>query len=127
VAAGTVLGSYRVRIPAGYRIPLGPTAPTQSQILANTDGDLIWRPDLGGAPISPAGGDTMLSLSNGSTPTFDACTTDTLVINSAPSTTRGTAFCLLETTGMVAGVKVVNSSFTAPSFVELDVVIWQKA
>ena len=49
----------------------------------------------------------MISLPNGSTPTYAACTTDTVFEDSA-SPTQGTAFCITETSGWVAGVTVTS-------------------
>src|SRR5438552_43000 len=54
-ANGTLLGSYGFTLPANGSAPLGPTAPTQAQILSRTGKDVIWYTDLGGSPLSTGG------------------------------------------------------------------------
>lgn len=116
---GTELGSYNVKIPPGFGVPLGPAAPTQSQFVSGGGvGDLYYS----GNEFDPEGADKMLMLPNGSTPTYRACTADTVFTGSA-SNTPGTAFCLIET-GTMASVTVKSVSPTQ-SYILVHVNVWK--
>jgi len=65
----------------------------------------------------------MVSLPNGSTPTYSACTTGTVFEDSAPLT-QGTAFCIIETSGRVAGV-TITSIGNSSAYVGLNVTLWK--
>jgi hypothetical protein len=122
-ANGHLLGSYTFRLGQYTSAPLGATAPTQAQILANS-GDIVWNTGAGGAPLQPGTGEQIANLSNGSTPTYHACKTDTVFSVSA-SPNQGTAFCIIETTGRMAGVIVVSTNLSQqPYYLILHVAVW---
>ena len=116
---GTQLASYSFQLTNSYWALLGLTAPTQAQIGQGVGSYDIFYYDA----FQPGPGEKMLSLPNGSTPTYSACATDRVFVGSA-SATQGTAFCVVETTGRVAGVTVtsVNGS---PNYAVLKVTLWQ--
>lgn len=126
-ADGTLMGSYTFTLPQYGSAPLGATTPDQAQILSGTGKDVIWNTGAGGAPLQTGGGDQMLSLPNGSTPTYQMCKTDTLT-SGEESYNAGTAYCIIEATGRIAGV-VVQSANTAqsPWSLVLHVTIWENA
>jgi hypothetical protein len=69
----------------------------------------------------------MLSLPNGATPTYQACKTDTLT-SDEESNNAGTAYCLIETTGEMAGVTVVSANLAqTPWYLVLHVMVWENA
>jgi hypothetical protein len=117
---GTQLATYSFELPQPYGAPLSTTAPTRVQISAGSGDDVYYNGD-----ISVGSNDQMLSLPAGSTPTFQACSSDTL-IGGNQSATRGTAFCIVEN-GTMAGVTVtsVGTSTSGTNYVVLDVTIWQ--
>jgi hypothetical protein len=124
---GTLLGSYTFTLPGYGSAPLGTTAPTQAQILAGTGKDVIWNTGAGGAPLQTGGGDQMLSLSNGATPTYQTCKNDTIT-SDEESYNVGTTYCLIETTGKMAAVSVVSSDATQPPLsIVLHVLVWQNS
>jgi len=126
-ANGTVLGSYTFTLPQYDSAPLGTTAPDQAQILSGTGQDVIWNTGAGGSPLQTGGGDKMLNLPSGSTPTYQACTTDTLSSGES-SPNAGTAFCLIEATGKMAGVTIASANNSqSPYFLVLHVVIWENS
>lgn len=116
---GTELGAYSFRLTNGYSAPLAASAPTQGQI---TETSASYDIDFNGQ-IYPGSNERMISLASGSSPTYSACTSGTVFENTAPADT-GTAFCIVETSGRVAGITVasVNSS---PSYLVLKVTSWQ--
>jgi hypothetical protein len=126
-ANGTLLGSYTFTLPQYGSAPLGAAAPDQAQILSATGRDVIWNTGAGGAPLQTGGGDQMLSLPSGATPTYQACKTDTLT-SDEESNNAGTAYCLIETTGEMAGVTVVSANLAqTPWYLVLHVMVWENA
>jgi len=126
-ANGTLLGSYTFTLPQYGSAPLGPAAPDQAQILGGTGRDVIWNTGAGGAPLQTGGGDQMLSLPTGATPTYQACKTDTLT-SDEESNNAGTAYCIIETTGEMAGVTVVSANLAqTPWYLVLHVMVWENA
>jgi len=126
-ADGQLLGSYPVTLPRDGSAPLGPAAPTQAQILANANYDIVWDYELGGAPLGAGSGDQILGLPNGSTPTYQACKADTLATNSE-SNNPGTAFCIIETSGMMAGVVVKSVDIGVnPQNIVVEVQVWSNS
>ena len=124
---GRLLGSYTVTLPRNGSAPLGPKAPTQAQVLAGANYDVIWASDLGGSPLGAGTGDQILGLPNGSTPTYQACKTDTLA-TSSESNNPGTAFCIIETAGRMAGVVVKSVDISVnPINIVLGVTVWNNA
>ncbi len=115
---GTLLGSYSFQLTNGYSAPLGPTAPTQAQIASGGTYDISYN---GG--IYPGTNEKMVSLPNGSTPTYSACTTGTVFEDSA-SLTQGTAFCIIETSGRVAGVSIASIG-SSSLYVVLKATVWK--
>ena len=126
-ADGQLLGSYTVTLPRDGSAPLGSTEPTQAQILAGANYDIIWDYELGGAPLGAGTGDQILGLASGSTPTYQACKTDTLATNSE-SNNPGTAFCIIETSGMMAGVVVKSVDLAVnPENIVVEVQVWNNS
>ncbi|MFE3878209.1 hypothetical protein ACFXPX_27910 [Kitasatospora sp. NPDC059146] len=125
-AAGTLRGSYSFQLPALYYAPLGPQKPTQPDIVGatNSSGDISWKADQGGQQIEAGTSERMLALPNGSTPTYQACSTGTQFITGAPST-PGSVFCILERPGLIAGVQVTSVNENSPTYVTLQVSVWQ--
>jgi hypothetical protein len=120
---GTKLGKYSFQLPSGYSAPLGPTAPTQSEIGASGGSyDVDWPSPL--EPLYPGNDEQMVGLPNGSSPTYSSCTSNTTLETAAP-TDEGTAFCIIETTGRVAGVVVTLAVHSANSYVTLQVTVWK--
>jgi hypothetical protein len=116
---GTQLGSYSFPLTGAYSAVLGPTEPTQAQIgqgLASYDITYFYG-------FHPGPGENMWILPNGSTPTYSACATDRIPVGSAPQT-QGTAFCILETTGRMAGITVTSMN-NSPNYAVLQVTLWQ--
>jgi hypothetical protein len=121
---GAQFGTYSLKLPSGYYAVLGATAPTQSQLISATEGDIVWRSDLGGSPLVPGRGERIVTLPNGATPSYQACA-DGILLTGSASYVTGTAFCVIETTGKMAGVTVTSSSLTQPSYIVLQVTVWQ--
>jgi hypothetical protein len=120
---GSLLGAYTVKLPGGYGIPLATTAPTQSQFAPAGFGDL-YENDGGFVPGN--GGNKMLSLPGGTTPTYQACASDTSFVPQI-SATVATAFCIVET-GRMVGVSVTAVSVnTDPTDYTLRVMVWQNS
>ena len=115
---GTLLGSYGFQLTNGYNAPLGPTAPTQSQIAAGGAYDVGYNGDL-----YAGSNEKMISLPAGTTPTYSACTTGTVFEDNA-SPAQGTSFCIIETSGRVAGV-TVTSMGSSQSYATLQVTVWK--
>jgi len=117
---GTQLGSYSINLSAGYYVPLGPTEPTQPQFTTNSNtGDIHNN----GPYIFPIGKNKIVSLPGGTTPTYEACTTETLFVNRVDAK-EGTAFCLVET-GRMVGITVTSVNTVSPSYAALQVTVWQ--
>lgn len=73
--------------------------------------------------LFPATGEQMLKLPSGSTPSYAACTASTLVIEDEPAD-PGVAFCIHETSGLMAGVTVITTGIS-PTSVTLKVALWK--
>jgi hypothetical protein len=110
-----------VKIPPFYYVPLGATAPTQSQFSSNgsVPGDDLG---FGSSSFQPVNDDQMLMLPSGVTPTYQKCLADTVFINSS-SATPGTSFCLIGTSTMI-GVTVKSFS-SSQTFVQIHVTVWK--
>ncbi len=119
-ANGTLLGSYSIDLGFGHSVPLGPTKPTQAEFSTSGLGDLGTASPADHLVFVPINGDKMVALTGGTTPTYDACSTDTVFAGQADSA-PGTSFCLLET-GRIAGVVVTS---VQPSYAVLKVGVWQ--
>jgi hypothetical protein len=97
--------------------------PTPSQLTPGGGGDVTWEFNLGGSPVYPGTGDRFVSLTNGTTPTFQTCTTDTLFTLTEPNT-PGTAFCVIEPTGKMVGVTIMSLNSKPPEYIDLNVTVW---
>lgn len=127
-ANGAVLGSYTFTLPQYDSAPLGTTAPDQAQILSGTGQDVIWNTGAGSSPLETGGGDKLLNLPSGSTPTYQACSTDTLSSGEVVNPNAGNAFCLIEATGKMAGVTITSANNSqSPYYLVLHVVIWENS
>src|ERR1700691_2156793 len=119
---GTQLGAYSFQLTNGYGAPLGPSVPTQSQMVQVNSGasyDIMYN---GG--IAAGSDEKIVSLPNGATPTYSACTTGTAFI-SYPASDKGTAFCIIETNGQMAGVVVSGVSTSPADTLSFKVTIWK--
>jgi hypothetical protein len=116
---GTQLGTYTITLTNGYSAALGPSAPTQAQIAANGSCDVQYNGD-----IYSCNYEKIISLPSGSTPTYSACTTGTL-FETSPSVAQGTAFCIIETGGRVAGVTIATVGTSPSNYVNLSVTVWK--
>jgi len=124
---GELLGSYTVTLPRDGSATLGPTAPTAAQILASSEGDVVWEYEDGGAPLGTGSGDQMVGLANGATPTYQACKNSTLATNTE-SSNPGTAFCVIETAGRMVGVTVKSVDIGInPVNIVLSVLVWSNS
>ncbi len=127
-ANGTALASYTFTLPQYDSAPLGTTAPDQAQVLSGTGQDVVWNTGAGGSPLETGGGDKLLNLPSGSTPTYQTCTTDTLSSGEVVNPTSGNAFCLIEATGKMAGVTITSANNSqSPYYLVLHVVIWENS
>jgi hypothetical protein len=118
---GTLLGTYSFQLTNGYGAPLGLAAPAQPQMVAVNSGgayDLMYNGGLGAGS-----GEKMVNLPNGATPTYSACSTGTAFISGA-TPDQGTAFCIIETNGQMAGV-VVSGLGTSPATASFKVTVWK--
>ncbi len=123
---GTQLGSYQFDLVAGREVPLGANPPTQAQVVAGNQGDIIWRADLGGEPLLPGTNEPVVQLNAGTIPTYQACKSGDHVDTGVPQPVVGTAFCIIENTAVVAGVRVVAlHTSSSPGFVTLQITTWQ--
>jgi hypothetical protein len=116
---GTLEGTYSFQLTEPYSAPLGATAPTQAQIAAGAACDIYYNGE-----ITSCNSEKIVSLPNGSTPSYSACTASTLFEDSA-SANQGTAFCIIETSGRVAGISVAAAGNTPSYYVTLKVSVWQ--
>ena len=119
VGNGTLEGAYSFQLTEPYSAPLGATAPTQAQIAAGAACDIYYNGE-----ITSCNSEKIVSLPNGSTPSYSACTASTLFVDSA-SANQGTAFCIIETSGRVAGISVAAAGNTPSYYVTLKVSVWQ--
>jgi hypothetical protein len=119
VGNGTQLGTYTITLTNGYSAALGPSAPTQAEIAANGSCDVQYNGE-----IYSCNSEKIISLPSGSTPTYSACTTGTL-FETSPSLAQGTAFCIIETSGRVAGVTVAAVGSSPSNYVNLNVTVWK--
>jgi hypothetical protein len=121
VGNGTQLGAYTFDLTNAYAAPLGPNAPTQAEMLqVNSAGscDIVYNGDIGSCNQ-----EKMISLPNGSVPTYSACTTGT-IFETSVTPARGTSFCIIETSGQVAGVTVASVS-SSSSYVSFKIAVWK--
>ena len=124
---GELLGSYTITLPRDGSATLGPTAPTPQQILAGNGNDIEWNYEFGGAPLQPEGGDQIVGLSSGTTPTYQACKASTLATNTE-SSNPGTAFCIIENSGRMAGVTVKSVDMGVnPVNIVLSIQVWSNS
>jgi hypothetical protein len=119
VGNGTLEGTYSFQLTEPYSAPLGASAPTQAQIAAGAACDVYYN-----GQITSCNNEKIVSLPNGSTPSYSACTASTLFVDSA-SANQGTAFCIIETSGRVAGISVAAAGNTPSYYVTLKVSVWQ--
>lgn len=119
VGNGTLEGTYSFQLTEPYSAPLGASAPTQAQIAAGAACDVYYNGQL-----TSCNSEKIVSLPNGSTPSYSACTASTLFVDSA-SANQGTAFCIIETSGRVAGISVAAAGNTPSYYVTLKVSVWQ--
>jgi hypothetical protein len=125
-AGGAQLGSYQFDLVSGREVPLGADPPTQAQVVAGNQGDIIWRADFGGEPLLPGTSETVVNLTDGTIPTYQACKSGEHVVTGVSQPVVGTAFCIIENTAVVAGVRVLAlHTSSSPSFVTLQVTTWQ--
>jgi hypothetical protein len=109
---------------ADYTAPLGATKPTLAMMAQYGSGssyDVEFSNEFDA--LFPASGEQMLKLPSGSTPTYATCTANTLVVEDEPAN-PGTAFCIKETSGLMAGVTVVTTG-ASPNSVTLKVILWK--
>src|ERR1700730_18187470 len=121
---GSTLGSYTVDLPSGYSIPLGGSKPTQSQFdSSGQNGDLSDVNYSGTDTYQELGSDRMVQLQDGTTPTYQACTSSTAFTNGISGDSLRVAFCILEN-GKIAGVEVASQSSTTSDYI-LQVSVWR--
>jgi hypothetical protein len=120
---GNVRATYTVKLPAGYGTPIGTTAPTQSQFAPGGSGDLY---ENDGSLLAGNGSNKMLSLPAGTTPTYQACASNTLFVQSVPAA-AASSFCIVETGRMVGGTVTAVSSNTNPIYYTLHITVWQNS
>jgi hypothetical protein len=116
---GTQEGAYTFNLTNGYSAPLGPTAPTQSEIAAGGSCDVTYNGE-----IYSCNEEKVISLPNGSTPSYTACTTGTIFVDDVDPT-QGNVFCILETSGQVAGVAVTAAGSSPNNYVTFKVTVWK--
>jgi hypothetical protein len=119
---GTQLGAYGFELTDGYSAPLGVAAPAQSQMVSVNSGgpyDIMYDGN-----IEAGSGEKMISLPNGATPTYSACTTGTTFISGA-TPEEGAAFCIIETSGQMAGVTISGLSSSPATTATFKVTIWK--
>jgi len=118
---GTQLAAYGFQLTDGYAAPLGPAAPTQAQMVSVNSGgayDIFYDGN-----ITAGSDEKMISLPNGATPTYSSCTTGTAFISGA-TPDKGTAFCIIETNGQVAGVEISGLG-SSPVTASFKVTVWK--
>jgi hypothetical protein len=119
VGNGTQLGAYAFQLTNGYSAPLGPTAPTQAEMASGASCDVQYN-----GAIYSCNQEKIISLPNGSTPSYSACTTGTLFV-SGVNATQGNVFCIIETNGSVAGITVTAAGSSPNYYVSLKVTVWK--
>jgi hypothetical protein len=119
VANGTQLGSYSIDLSAYYSVPLGATKPTQAQFIDSASGgDLFYN---GGDYVPGQSSEQMVSLPDGTTPTYKSCSTGTTFVGLVADT-AGASFCVIETSGKLAGIYVTSDQ---SGYAVLQVTVWQ--
>jgi hypothetical protein len=116
---GTEVGAYTFNLTQVYSAPLGPTAPTQSEIASGGSCDVQYNGE-----IYSCNSEKIISLPSGSTPTYSACTTGTIFVDGV-NPTKGNAFCIIETSGQVAGVTVAGVGTSPNNYITLKVTVWK--
>jgi hypothetical protein len=116
---GTQLGAYTISLTNGYSAPLGPTAPTQAQIASNGSCDVQYNGE-----IYSCNSEKIVSLPDGSTPSYSACTTGTIFVDDVDPT-KGDVFCILQTDGEVSGIAVTAAGSSPNNYVTLKITVWQ--
>jgi hypothetical protein len=116
---GTQVGAYTFNLTNGYSAPLGPTAPTQSEIASGGSCDVNYNGE-----IYSCNQEKIVSLPNGSTPSYSACTTGTIFVDDVSPTT-GNVFCIIETSGQMAGVAVTAAGSSPNNYVTFKVTVWK--
>ncbi|AUG80666.1 hypothetical protein CFP65_5992 [Kitasatospora sp. MMS16-BH015] len=115
---GQLLGSYTVKLPPGYKVPLGASPPKQSDFTPNSGGALFSN----GHENFSGGDSKMLQATPGATPTYQGCAADTEFIGSQPIF-AGAAFCYIEP-GLMLGITVSSVVTTPAPFEVLNVTVW---
>ena len=113
------MGSYSFNLTASYAAPLGPTAPPQAEITAGGYCDVQYN-----GVIYSCNYERIVSLPSGTTPTYSACTTGTIFVSSV-NATQGNVFCIIETSGRMAGVTVAAAGSSPNNYVNLKVIVWK--
>ncbi len=116
---GTELGAYTFNLTNGYSAPLGPTAPTQAEIASGGSCDVQYNGE-----IYSCNQEKIISLPSGSTPTYSACTTGTIFADEV-NPTKGNVFCIIETSGQVAGIAVAAAGSSPNNYVTLTATVWK--
>jgi hypothetical protein len=119
---GSQLGAYSFQLTYGYGAPLGSAAPTQSQMVSASSAG-PWDISYNGY-VYPGSDEKMISLPDGATPTYSACTTGTTFIQDA-TPDKGTAFCIIETNGQVAGVVISGLNSSPANTASFKVTAWK--
>lgn len=119
--AGTQLGSYPVDLTGSYGVPLGPARPAPSQYSADGIGDLVKIDSR----IGPGGADQMVLLPDGTDPTYQQCKSATNFSGQIVPVT-GSSFCIIETTGYIAGAEVTAVGPTV-SNVNFTITVWKNS
>lgn len=117
---GALLGSYHIDLAAGYSVPLGPTRPAQSEYSTAGTGDLAKVYSR----LQPGGNDQMAQLPDGTAPTYQDCANAT-DFTGMILPTLGTSFCLIETTGLIAGAEVTAIGNASSGDVIIKVAVWR--
>lgn len=115
-ANGAVLGTYSIDVSFGYSVPLSATKPTQAEFTKTISGGDMY---FDGGEFYPGDNEQLVSLPSGTTPTYTACSTST-TFASFVSNTSGASFCVVETSGTLAGV-YVSSDQSGYAVVQVNV------
>ena len=118
-ANGTQLGAYAFDLTNGYSAPLGATAPTQSEMASGGSCDVQYD-----GYVYSCNQEKMISLPDGSTPSYSACTTGTIFVGEVAAT-QGNVFCIIEPNGSVAGITVASAGTSPSYYVSLVVTVWK--
>lgn len=123
-ANGALLGSYSIQLASGYTVSLGPTQPPQSAYSSTGNGDL--EKVYSRLELPSNSGDQLAALPDGATPTYQECSADTdfpgMIIPDV-----GTSFCLIETSGLIAGgeVTAISSGDFANNVLTIHIFVWR--